>query len=118
MKLRPRTRLWIEDEKGGIVFGSGRVRILAAIDETGSMNKAARRLGMSYRTVWGKIHDTEDRLGFKLIETRVGGSFESGSRLTPEGRELVKRYEKWRRATIEYADRQFNKLFARGVRRQ
>lgn len=117
MALRPRTRLWIENEKGEIIFGSGRVRILEAIDETGSMNKAARKLGMSYRTIWGKIHDTEGRLGYKLIVTRVGGSLESGSRLTPKGRELVKRYEKWRKATIEYADRQFKKFFKSGTGR-
>ncbi len=111
MALAPRTRLWVQDEKEEIVFGSGRVRILRAIDETGSMNKAARELGMSYRTVWGKIHDTEKRLGFALIETSVGGSAVGGSRLTPESRELLWRFERWHDRTIEFADRLFAKLF-------
>jgi molybdate transport system regulatory protein len=110
MALRPRTRLWIQDEKEKIIFGTGRVRILKAIDETGSMNKAARKLGMSYRTVWGKVHDTEDRLGFKLIETTVG-STRGGSRLTPEARLILDKFDKWHDKTIDYADKLFAKLF-------
>jgi len=111
MKLKPRTRLWIQDKEGKIVFGSGRVRILAAIDKTGSMNKAAKALGMSYRTIWGKIHDTEKRLGFKLIKTRAGGGAEGGSNLTLKGREILDQFSKWHDGTLEFADKLFTKLF-------
>jgi molybdate transport system regulatory protein len=111
MALTPRTRLWIQDEKDKIIFGSGRVKILEAISKTGSMNKAAKELGMSYRTLWGKIHDTEKRLGFKLIETYVGGGAEGGSRLTPRGREILKQFDKWQEKTLEFADKLFSKLF-------
>lgn len=110
MAFKPRTRLWIQDENEKIIFGTGRVRILKAIDETGSMNKAARKLGMSYRTVWGKVHDTEGRLGFKLIETTVG-SKRGGSRLTPGARQMLGKFEKWHDKTIDYADKLFAKLF-------
>jgi molybdate transport system regulatory protein len=118
MALRPRTRLWIEDAKGEIVFGSGRVRILEAIDETGSMNKAAKELRMSYRTLWGKIHDTEKRLGFKLIKTSVGGSAAGGSRLTPKAREMLRQYDKWQDKTLEFADKLFAKLYERKYRKR
>jgi molybdate transport system regulatory protein len=110
MALKPRTRLWIQDEKDEIVFGGGRARILEAIDRTGSMNKAARELGMSYRTLWGKVHDTEDRLGVKLIKTSVG-SAEGGSRLTPKAREMLKKYNEWQEKTLEFADKLFDRLF-------
>jgi len=110
MALKPRTRLWIQDESGEIVFGIGRVRILKAIDKTGSMNKAAKQLGMSYRTIWGKVHDTEKRLGVKLIETTVG-STDGGSVLTKESRNIIGMFEKWHDETIEYADKTFKKDF-------
>ena len=110
MVLKPRTRFWIEDEKGKIVFGTGRVRILRAIDRTGSMNKAAKELGMSYRTLWGKIHDTQARLGFRLIETSVRGA-RGGSQLTAESRELLKRFERWHDRMVKSADKLFAEVF-------
>ncbi len=109
MTLKPRTRLWIQDEKGSIVFGTGRVRMLKAIDKTGSMNRAAKEMGMSYRTIWGKIHDTQKRLGVKLIETGLGQRH--GSTLTAEGRKMVERFEKWHNRIIASADKLFAKLF-------
>lgn len=112
MALRPRTRLWIQDEKGNIIFGMGRVRILKAIDETGSMNRAAKEMGMSYRTIWGKIHDTQKRLGIKLIETGAGQRH--GSKLTAAGRKMVERFEKWHDQTLTSADKLFDKLFGKG----
>ena len=117
MELKPRTRLWIQDEKDRIIFGSGRVRILKAIDETGSMNKAAKVLGMSYRTIWGKVHDTENRLGFKLIKTAVG-SARGGSRLTPKARQILKQFEQWHDKTVDYADGLFVKLFKTGGKKR
>lgn len=110
MALRPRTRLWIQDEKERIVFGGGRATILEVIDRTGSMNKAAQELGMSYRTLWGKIHDTEKRLGFKLIVTSVG-SKTGGSRLTEKGRNILRNFQKWQDGTLGHADKLFAKLF-------
>jgi molybdate transport system regulatory protein len=116
MKLKPRTRLWMQDEKGGIVFGGGRDLILRAIESTGSMNKAAKSLGMSYRTIWGMVHDTERRLGFKLIDTATGGSSKSGSRLTDKGKEVLGLFEKWRDETIAFADRLFTELFEKKLK--
>ena len=111
MTLRPRTRLWIQDDKGSIIFGMGRVRILKAIDQTGSMNRAAKEMGMSYRTIWGKIHDTQKRLGVDLIETGAGQR--RGSKLTAEGRKMVERFEKWHHQTVSSADKLFDKLFSK-----
>lgn len=114
MTLKPRTRLWIQDEKGSIIFGTGRVRILKAIDRTGSMNQAAKEMGMSYRTIWGKMHDTQKRLGVNLIETGAGQK--RGSKLTAEGRRLIERFETWHDQTVASADKLFDKLF--GTRRK
>ena len=107
MALRVRSKIWIENDAGELVIGTGRLRILEAILELGSMNKAARRLKQPFRAVWGKIKATEKRCGFKIVE-RTG----DGSRLTKEGLELLETYTRLRNRCKRYTDNQFEDLFA------
>jgi len=106
MALRVRSKIWVENDKGKLVIGTGRVRILEAILEVGSMNKAARKLKQPFRAVWGKIKATEERCGFKLVERTS-----EGSRLTPEGLELLWTYTRLRNRCEKFADSQFGELF-------
>jgi molybdate transport system regulatory protein len=107
MVLRVRSKIWIENERGELVIGTGRLRILEAILEVGSMNKAARKLKQPFRAVWGKIRATEERCGFKLIETTS-----EGSRLTREGLELLWTYNRLRSRCERFTDTQFGELFS------
>ena len=70
-KLSIKSKIWIEDESGKVVFGTGRLRILELVDRYGSIHAAAKELKMSYRAVWGKIKATEERLGQSLWRTQV-----------------------------------------------
>jgi len=107
MALRVRSKIWIENEQGELVIGTGRLRILEAILEVGSMNKAARKLKQPFRAVWGKIRATEERCGFKLVETTS-----EGSRLTREGLELLWTYNRLRSRCERFTDTQFGELFS------
>ena len=53
----------------------------------------------------------EKQLGFKLLERRIGGSGGGGSKLTEEGRELLKKYRELTRRVQEDADRVFAEVF-------
>lgn len=106
MALRVRSKIWVENDKGKLVIGTGRVRILEAILEVGSMNKAAMKLKQPFRAVWGKIKATEERCGFKLVERTS-----EGSKLTPEGLELLWTYTRLRNRCEKFADSQFGELF-------
>jgi molybdate transport system regulatory protein len=90
-KLAIKSKVWIEDEHGKVVFGSGRMRILELVDRYGSMHAAAKELKMSYRAVWGKIRATEDRLGQPLVR-RPAGARKGGSELTPFARIIMERF--------------------------
>lgn len=114
-KLNIRSKIWIEDEAGKVVFGSGRLRILTAVEEHGSILAAAKALGMSYRAVWGKIKATEDRLGQQLMTRKVGGASGGGSELTPLGRILVERFCRLQRMSESAADELFRDLFVQGL---
>jgi molybdate transport system regulatory protein len=106
MGFRVRSKIWIENEEGKLVIGTGRLRILKAIEESGSMNKAAQMVKQPFRAVWGKIRATEERCGFTLVERTSGGS-----RLTEEGRRLLETYLLLRGRCEAFADEEFRGLF-------
>ncbi|PIU32322.1 MAG: ModE family transcriptional regulator, partial [Syntrophobacteraceae bacterium CG07_land_8_20_14_0_80_61_8] len=103
-KLSVKSKIWIEDDAGQVVFGAGRLRILDAIARHGSILAAARELRMSYRAVWGKIKATEERLGRPLLARKVGGARGGGSELTPLGQTLLARFRQLRSLTEGAAD--------------
>ncbi len=84
-------KIWIESE-GKSVFGIGIFQLLMLVHQTGSLNKAAESLKMSYRAAWGKIRDYEDRLGISLLEQGRHGR--TGARLTAEGEKIVEEFGK------------------------
>ena len=77
-----RSKIWIEDESGNVVFGLGRLKILDAIDRLGSIQGAAKELKMSYRAIWGRIKATEERLNRPLLIRNIGGR--SGGRISAD----------------------------------
>jgi len=73
-------------------IGPGKMRLLDAIAETGSISSAGRTLGMSYRRAWMLIDDLNSSFRRKVVTTTLGGKEGGGAKLTPFGEELVKRY--------------------------
>lgn len=86
-KFVVRSKIWLEDSNGKVAFGLGRCRILETIERLGSMNSAATELSMSYRSVWCRIRESEERIGRKLV-VRKG----KGSTITTFARDLVKQF--------------------------
>lgn len=89
--MEVKLKIWLED-KGNPVFGQGRRRLLEAIHQYGSINRASRELGQPYRKVWSSLSTMEKRLGFQLLERRVGGKSGGGACLTREGLDFLRRY--------------------------
>jgi molybdate transport system regulatory protein len=100
-------KLWLDYR--GRAFGDGPARLLAGVEEAGSLRKAAQELGMSYNKAWRIIHAAEQRLGFPLLDRSVGGSLGGGSSITPEARDLMKRYQ----AVAAEADQALTEVFQR-----
>jgi molybdate transport system regulatory protein len=95
--LRLRANLWLERD-GQVVLSPWRVRLLQAIQSTGSISAAARRMGVDYRCAWDKLNEMESGLGAALVERHVGGPDGGGARLTPKGSAYVTRF-------TEFADK-------------
>jgi molybdate transport system regulatory protein len=100
-----RSKIWIEDSNGKVIFGLGRYRILDAISRAGSMQAAAKELHMSYRAVWMRVRSSEKRMGKELI-VRDG----KGSRLTPFAEKLMKQYRRMQSVVQTETDEVYDSL--------
>jgi molybdate transport system regulatory protein len=73
-------------------IGPGKIRLLEAIDRTGSISQAGRSLGMSYRRAWLLIDDMNQCFRDAVVNARPGGSQGGGAVLTEFGADLVRDY--------------------------
>src|SRR3989338_5596595 len=92
-RLRVKSKIWLE-ANGRMIFSDGRLELLEAVDELGSLSGAARRLGMSYRAAWGLLKVTERVLGAPLLDVTIGGRARGGGRPTVRARGLVRRFRR------------------------
>jgi len=78
---------------GGEKFGGqGRVELLAAIGQAGSISQAAKAVGMSYKGAWDAIDAMNNLAGEALVERVAGGKGGGGTRLTARGEQLVRNF--------------------------
>ena len=92
------TKIVFVDENGDKFFGEGPSRLMRAIEETGSLRGASMSMGMAYTKALKLIANAEKALGFQLTERITGGKDGGGSRITPEGKEWLIKYEQYRDA--------------------
>ena len=88
-KAQFRLRIYRDDT---IAIGPGKIAVLEAVAETGSISAAARLLGMSYRRAWMLIDEMNQTLASPAVNTAASGSRGGGTALTPVGEDIVKRY--------------------------
>ena len=110
-----RSKIWIEDDQGHVIFGLGRFRMLEAIERCGSLNAAAKELKMSYRGLWGKIKATEEGLGAPLLMRNTGGASGGGSQLTDLARTLMAEFKIMHSHIIHDADMFFEDEFSKNI---
>lgn len=92
--MRVAYKVWLEND--GKAFGEGPYRLLKEIEKAGSLHQAAKTLGMSYRKAWLMLQAIEKRLGFALIDRKVGGLSGGGSQITPQAQQFISHYELFR----------------------
>jgi molybdate transport system regulatory protein len=87
------TRLSIRlDLTSGDRIGPGKIALLEAIRETGSISAAARSLDMSYRRAWLLVEQLNDALQEPAVTAAPGGRQGGGAVLTPVGERVIELY--------------------------
>ena len=76
----------------GRAIGHGKVRLLEAVRDRGSISAAGRSMGMSYRRAWLLIDELNRLFETPLVETKHGGAAGGGAELTPFGHGVVQHY--------------------------
>jgi molybdate transport system regulatory protein len=104
-------KVWFEKNDRQVLFGEGRLQLLQAIAEQGSLAQAAKKMEMSYRAAWGRLKASEDRLGFPLTEKDLALGKRGGLRLTARGKELLEKYQTVYQALDQLVAQMEKKLF-------
>src|SRR6478672_10006674 len=81
----------IDLETGGRI-GPGKIALLEAIRETGSITAAAVALKMSYRRAWLLVDELNKLLREPVVTTAQGGAKGGSTILTPVGKKIIALY--------------------------
>ena len=102
-------KVWLDND--GKAFGEGPYRILKQIEKAGSLHQAAIDLNISYRKAWMTLQNVEKKLGFTLIDRKVGGVAGGGSQITSSGKKFLKNYEQFRADLERVLEKTYQKHF-------
>jgi molybdate transport system regulatory protein len=73
-------------------IGPGKIRLLEAIRDTGSISKAGIALGMSYRRAWLPVDNMNNCFREPVVAAQAGGTHGGGAALTAFGAKLIDQY--------------------------
>ena len=83
--------LWLQ-KSGQKVFAEERIALLEKIGELGSITKAAKAVGISYKTAWDLVDLMNNLADRPVVERSVGGKGGGGTVLTKAGMEIVRQF--------------------------
>lgn len=86
-----RLRLRIRFDHGPML-GPGKVELLEAIRDTGSISAAGRGMNMSYKRAWMLVEEMNAAFRAPLVDSARGGPGGGGARLTEAGEEVLACY--------------------------
>ena len=108
-----RIRVGIYLSETGPKLGRGKIALLKAIREHGSISAAARSMSMSYRHAWRLLDELNGAFDEPVIRSMVGGAQRGGAHLTDWGEELIERFEEMERLATRAVDDHLERLDAR-----
>jgi molybdate transport system regulatory protein len=91
-------------------IGPGKIALLEAIRETGSITAAAVAMKMSYRRAWLLVDELNKLLSEPAVATALGGATGGGTTLTPAGEKIIALYHSVEDRTRAGARREFQAL--------
>ena len=76
----------------GARIGPGKIALLKAVGDTGSISAAGRTLDMSYRRAWKLIEELNASFKEPLVTSQTGGKSGGGAQLTTLGKSVIAHY--------------------------
>jgi molybdate transport system regulatory protein len=78
-----------------IALGPGKVELLGFLLETGSLNKAAQRMNMSYMRAWMLVNQMNKCFREPVVIAERGGKTGGGMKVTDTGRRALTLYRQF-----------------------
>lgn len=91
-------------------LGGDRINLLEQIAECGSITKAAKAVGISYKTAWDVINMINNLSDKPLVERMTGGKGGGGTRLTAEGKKVIEQFKTIQEEHRKFLDNLENRL--------
>ena len=109
MEYKIKSRIWIEVDNN-VLLGEGRVRLLKAIEKTGSLSKAAKSLNISYKKAWTLVDAVNKSAKKPVTESSIGGKGGGGAILTAYGKSLIEVFDAINKGCWKHLDTQLEKI--------
>src|SRR5690349_19990951 len=84
--------IWLEGN-GIRFFGPGPVELLQLIEETESINQAAKKMCMSYKKAWEIVSRLNEMVESPMVITTSGGDKGGGSSISVEAKQMIAWYQ-------------------------
>jgi molybdate transport system regulatory protein len=95
------------DLENGDRIGPGKIALLEAIRDTGSISAGARKIGMSYRRAWLLVEQINEAFEGPSVASTMGGKHGGGAVLTPVGERVIDIYRSIEKAARKSASEEF-----------
>ncbi|WP_336514931.1 ModE family transcriptional regulator [Pollutibacter soli] len=102
-------KLWIEFE-GEKYFGPGPVELLEKIESTGSLNKAAKEMNMSYKKALKIVNSLNTKSAKPFVILHVGGEEGGGSEITPEAKQMIAYHTSMRKRFADFLKKETDQI--------
>ncbi len=96
--------------------GPGKIRLLEAIRDAGSLSQGARNIGISYRRAWLLVDSLNQSFRKRVTVANTGGRDGGGMLVTAFGGALIKSYRKLERDFASLAERRLHSIIATVIR--
>ena len=106
--LKIKSKIWLESEEG-IIISEGRIQLLKQIEATGSLNKAAKAMNISYQKACKLLAASNNASKMPLVETQIRGNKAGGTVITPYGKSLIAFFDAINAACWTFLDAEIKK---------
>ena len=96
--------------------GPGKIRLLEAIRDCGSLSQGARSIGMSYRRAWLLVESLRQSFREPVTVASTGGKDGGGMQVTEFGDALIEGYRRFERDLATLAARNFHAIIPTVIR--
>jgi molybdate transport system regulatory protein len=114
--LHPAVRFRVDFGREAAI-GPGKIALLEAIRDRGSLSRAAREVGMSYRRAWLLVDSLRQTFREPVTLASSGGKHGGGMRVTRFGNTLIRNYRELEREFATLAKRRLDPIVATVARR-